>query len=230
MRFFYLVRFTLLIPFTLFIGVASAYANQSDFNWSFDAGFLHLSPNDSSSEISGPGLPPGNAVDVGSSSSVFGSLTYYYNENWSSKIYLAPFMDFDVYAAGSLTGVGQIASVEALFPTVFVNYTHTSLWKGVHPYIGVGLNYTLFDDEQPTAILNGALGGETTVSLDSSVGLAAQLGLKVKLSPQWYLDIGYVYIDVDTTANLSTAAVNTQRSVDVSVDPAGTYLKFGYRF
>jgi outer membrane protein len=198
--------------------------------WTADIGFVDLTPDDKSGEISGPGLPPGNGVSVSSASSIVGSIAYVYSNNISFQVYIAPPIGFEVNAAGSLQGVGQLAHVDALLPTVLVNYTFEPIFDSVKTFVGLGLNYSTFFSEMPTPILNGALGGETHITLEDSLGLAFQAGLGIDLSDKWYLNVGYIWIDVDTTAQLTTAAIGTVRNVDVDIDPSGGYMRLGYRF
>ena len=195
--------------------------------WSADIGFVELTPDDKSSEISGPGLPPGNGVNVRSSSTIVGSISYFYSNNISFQAYIAPPIAYEVDAAGSLEGVGHIADVDVLLPTFFANYTFDAVLHSVKPFVGLGLNYSTFLLENPTPIFNGALGGQTDITLDDSFGSAFQTGLSIDFSDQWYLNIGYVWIDVDSIAVLTSEAVGT---VDIDIDPPGGYVPLGYRF
>jgi outer membrane protein len=210
--------------------VSPASANSFVPHWSVDIGYVELAPNDESSVISGPGLPPGNGVNVRSASTIVGSAAYHYSKNISLQFYVAPPIAYDVDAAGSLDGFGKIAEVNVLLPTLFVNYTFDPILDKVKPYLGIGLNYTTFLSESPTPVLNGALGGETNIKADDSFGVALQAGLGIDLNEKWYLNVGYVWIDVDSTVELTTEAVGTFRTVDIDIDPSGGYLRVGYRF
>ncbi|MFT7525239.1 MAG: outer membrane protein [Arenicella sp.] len=219
------------IVIAILLSIASpASANSFIPHWSVDIGYVELAPNDESSEISGPGLPPGNGVNVRSASTIVGSVAYHFSKNISLQFYVAPPIAYDVDAAGSLDGVGKIAEVDVLLPTLFVNYTFDPILAKVKPYIGIGLNYTTFLSESPTPVLNGAFGGETDIKADDSFGVALQAGLGIDLNEKWYLNVGYVAIDVDSTVELTTEAVGTFRTVDIDIDPSGGYLRVGYRF
>ncbi len=205
------------------------YADNEASTFSVDFGYAALTPNDDNGEVSGPGLPPKNSVDVKSSSSIGMSVNYFQNNNISYQVYIAPLIDFDIHASGTLEGMGHLSTVDVLLPTVLVNYTFDDLGN-FKPYIGAGINYTIFSNEEPTATLNGALGGNTDVQLDNSLGLAFQVGLRFNLNKQWYLNANYLWIDVDSTANIDTDAVGTKRTVDLKIDPSVVYVSVGYRF
>jgi outer membrane protein len=210
------------IAIAILLSIASpASADSFVPHWSVDIGYVELAPNDKSSEISGPGLPPGNGVNVRSASTIVGSVAYHYSKNISLQFYVAPPIAYDV---------GKIAEVDVLLPTLFVNYTFDSILDKVKPYVGIGLNYTTFLSESPTPVLNGAFGGETDIKADDSFGVALQAGLGIDLNEKWYLNVGYVWINVDSTVELTTEAVGTFRTVDIDIDPSGGYLRVGYRF
>lgn len=224
---------SLLAKFLIVLSVLAAppaFAEASGARWSVSLGYLKLSPNDSSSEISGPGLPPGTGVAVGTSESVVTSVKFDQSDHISYQLFAAPWMDFNVAADGSIAGLGGIGKVEALFPTLMANYRFRRAGAMIRPFIGVGVNYTIFGNESANSTLSGALGGPTGVSLDNSVGFAAHIGFDASLGDRSYLSTGFAWIDVDTSATIATPAAGTTRTVDVDVDPSAFYLTAGYRF
>jgi len=219
----------------MFFGISvsfcgSVYATDSQISkFSVDLGYATLSPNDDNGEVSGPGLPPANSVDVKSASSIGMSVNYYQSNNISYQFYVAPAIDFDIHGAGSLAVLGHVSTVDVLLPTALVNYTFDQ-FGAVKPYLGVGINYTIFSAEKSTAVLEGALGGATEVQLKNSFGLAAQAGIRFNINKQWYVNANYLWIDVDSTAHINTSAVGTMRTVDLKIDPSVIYASVGYRF
>lgn len=208
----------------------STYAEtNNNSKFSVDIGYGQLSPNDDNGEVSGPGLPPENSVDVRSSSTVALSVNYYQNKNISYQMYIAPAIDFDIHASGSLKGVGHLTTVDVLLPTALINYTFDNLGD-FKPYVGAGINYTIFTGEKSTPILEGALGGQTNVQLKNSFGLALQAGVKFDFNNKWYINANYLWIDVDSTAHINTEEVGTFRTVDLKIDPSVFYISLGYRF
>ena len=94
------------------------------------------------------------------------------------------------------------------------------------PFVGIGVNYTVFFDEQVDGQLEGALdalsvtGADDVVSLKlkSSFGLALQAGVNVKLSDTLGLHLMLSKMDIDTTGRVQVNG-NTVQSVNVSIDP-----------
>ncbi len=114
----------------------------------------------------------------------------------------------------------------ALPPTLTLQYHFIPSGK-FRPYVGFGVNWTVFYSEDASSALTTAI-GPTSVSLDDSFGWAAQAGADIDLSKRFFLNIDVKYIDIDTTATLRTGAlVNT---VDVDIDPLVVGVGIGFRF
>jgi outer membrane protein len=114
-----------------------------------------------------------------------------------------------------LNGV-EAATADQLPPTVSVQYHFNGEGK-VSPYLGVGLNYTLFFSEETRGPLAG-----TDLELDSSIGLAAHAGLNFSIGERWSLGVDARWIDIDTDVSVNGADVGT-----VEIDPLvyGAYLR-----
>ena len=97
----------------------------------------------------------------------------------------------------------------------------------VRPYVGAGINYTIFWNEKASPALEAAV-GRTRVHMKDSVGWAAQAGIDIDLSRKVFLNLDVKYIDIDTTARLDTAAAGTQR-VRLNVDPLVFGVGLGLR-
>ncbi len=127
---------------------------------------------------------------------------------------------------GTTGGIGRLASTRVLPPTLTAQYHFAPTGK-VRPYIGAGLNYTLFFDEKAAKGLEAAV-GRTSVSMKDSFGWAGQAGVDVDINPRMFLNLDVKYIDIDTTARLNTGgAINTAR---VSIDPIVAGIGIGFRF
>ncbi|RMH22613.1 MAG: OmpW family protein, partial [Gammaproteobacteria bacterium] len=100
-------------------------------------------------------------------------------------------------------------------PTLFVQYQFLPEGK-IHPYAGVGLNFTWFYDESLTGAARTALAAHS-LRLDNSFGVAAQGGVDFDLNEDWAITADIKYIKINTTAKFTTALGAT--SVDVDIDP-----------
>ena len=129
--------------------------------------------------------------------------------------------------SGTTGSIGRLASSWALPPTLTAQY-HPIAQGPVRPYVGAGLNYTIFWNEEASDGLEAAV-GRTRVRMSDSFGWAAQAGVDIDLSDRVFLNLDVKYIDMDTTARLHTAAAGTQR-VRVSIDPIVFGAGLGMRF
>ena len=129
--------------------------------------------------------------------------------------------------SGTTGGIGKLASTWVLPPTLTVQY-HFAPDAKVRPYVGAGVNYTIFYSEKPSAGLVTAV-GQTNVDLKDSFGWAAQAGIDIDLNEKMFLNFDVKYLDIDTTARLNTTAIGIQR-VRVSLDPLVFGVGVGFRF
>jgi outer membrane protein len=99
----------------------------------------------------------------------------------------------------------------------------------VRPYVGAGLNYTLFFNEDATSGMKALGGGKADVELDDSWGLAANAGVDVAIDKDWFVNADVKYIDMDTTATIKTNSLGRLKA-DVSIDPWVYGIGIGRRF
>lgn len=183
---------------------------------------LHVSPNDDSGSVS---TLPGSSVSVDSDTTVELDFTYFVTRNLGIEAILGT-SQHDINAGGSIAGLGKIAEVRTLPPTFTLQY-HFKPDASVRPYAGIGVNYTKFYDEEASSSLQSAL-GPTSVDLDDSWGLSAQIGVDVDVNRDWFVNFDAKYISIDTTANLNSGG--TIRKVDVDINPWFLGVGIGRRF
>jgi outer membrane protein len=152
-------------------------------------------------------------VDDGASLSIGG--TYMVAKNWGVELLAALPFEHDI----KLNGGGKVATTKHLPPTLSVQY-HFNPNGTLRPYVGAGLNYTVFFDEDT----RGALAG-SKLDLDSSFGIAAQAGLDIAINKDWFANVDVRWIDIDTKAKLNGTSIGT-----VEIDPYVFGLTIGRRF
>lgn len=128
--------------------------------------------------------------------------------------------------SGTTGSIGRLASTWVLPPTLTAQY-HFNAHGAVRPYVGAGLNYSIFWNEKASKGLEQAV-GETKVHMKDSFGWAAQAGIDVDVTPKIFVNLDLKYIDMDTTARLRTTAIGTQ-SVRVHIDPLVVGAGIGFR-
>lgn len=152
-------------------------------------------------------------VDTGASLTFNG--TYIFAPHWGVELLAAMPFGHDI----NLNGGGKVAETKQLPPTLSLQYHFNpeGTWR---PYVGAGLNYTVFFDEKTV----GALAG-SKLELDPSWGLAAQLGLDVELGSDWFANVDARWFDIDSDATLNGTRLGT-----VEIDPYAFGLAIGHRF
>jgi outer membrane protein OmpA-like peptidoglycan-associated protein len=109
--------------------------------------------------------------------------------------------------------------VEHLPPTLSLQY-HFNPDGTFRPYLGAGINYTTFLNEDT----KGALAG-TDLELDDSWGAAGQIGADIGLNYNWFLNLAVRYIDIDSDAELDGGELG-----EIEIDPFIYQAQIGYRF
>lgn len=127
---------------------------------------------------------------------------------------------------GTTGGIGKLASTWVLPPTLTLQY-HFAPEAKVRPYVGAGVNWTLFYKEKASNGLEAAV-GQTNVHLSSSFGWAAQAGIDIDLNEKMFLNFDVKYIKMDTNARLNTTAAGVQR-VGVDIDPLVFGVGVGFK-
>lgn len=209
----------------LLMASSSALAIEAG-DWLVRARIINISPNDESTVVTLDGADAlnGSTVSVDDDTTLDLDITYMLKDQWGVELLLDASSSHEVSGNGLLGAAapGVILDSRVLPPALILQY-HPLPQASFRPYIGVGLNYTLFFDEDSTASLNNAavalgLGGVEKVNLKSSWGLAAQIGADMAINDDWFVNVDLKYIDIDTEAKIQTTAGPVIRT-DVDIDP-----------
>lgn len=178
-------------------------------------------------ESAGPVQPtfPTGSVSVNNAVTPEVDFTYFVGENVSFEL-IAATTRHGASGTGALAGVGKLANMWVLPPTLTLQY-HFAPKDQVSPYVGAGVNYTLFYNEKATPALNTAIGA-TKVSTGSSFGYAVQAGIDFPMGKNMVVNVDVKYIDIDTTVKLTTGALVNR--VNVSLDPVVAGVGIGWKF
>ena len=185
---------------------------------------IMVAPNERSGSI----LPafPGEKVKVDNSVMPELDVTYMATDNIGFELIASTTKHSASGQSGTTGSIGKLASTWVLPPTLTAQY-HFAPTSKVRPYVGAGLNYTIFWNEDASRRLEAAV-GPTKVHMKDSFGWAAQAGVDVDLTDRVFLNLDVKYIDIDTTARLSTTAAGTQ-NVKVNLDPLVFGIGIGVR-
>jgi outer membrane protein len=116
------------------------------------------------------------------------------------------------------TDFGNLGSVGAAPPILTLQY-HFSPDKKIRPYVGAGLNYTYFYNNDLN--LNGK-----SIGIDKQgVGLALQLGTDVMINDKYFINADVKYLTISTDAHIGSKSLGTLKA-----NPWVFGIGFGRRF
>ena len=206
----------------------SAAHAQSAGTWMARVGATGIYPQVSSGDLSPPAWP-NTQTDVSSDWSLGGGITYMITDNWSVDLPLALPFTHTLTGAGAIAGVGTIGTTKALPATLFAQYRFGDAKAAFRPYLGAGLTYAYFYDENATNTLNAVSGGTpsnpTTFSIQSKFALSVQAGATYAFNERWFLDgvVGYTWLKNTTT-------LSTGQTQPMTLNPVSVAVAVGYRF
>lgn len=163
------------------------------------------------------GVPvPGADVDISTSVVPELDISYFFNRNIALELILGV-TPHNVKGAGSLAGT-RIGSAWLLPPTLTLQYHFTDFGR-FKPYVGAGVNYTVFFDEK-------AKGGFTDFDLKDSFGAVLQVGFDYMIDEHWGInfDVKKVFLEPKVKVN------NGLVSGKVRIDPWLIGTGITYRF
>jgi len=201
---------TILVAVTVLSCTAiRAYAEDVD-PWVLRVGVHTVDPKSNNGTLASGALK----ADVGSDTKPTIALEYMLTHEWGIDVLAAIPFEHDINLNGARAG-----TTKQLPPTVSVQYHFNSSGK-VSPFVGLGLNYTLFFSEHPTGPLAG-----TRLSLGDSLGPAAHVGIDFQLSPRWLFTVDARWIKIGTDVKVNGTKVGS-----VDIDPFVYGVAVGYRF
>jgi outer membrane protein len=180
-------------------------------DWTFKLGMTNIDPDNSNGTVAGLDL----SVDDDTSLSFLGE--YFFTDAIGLELLASLPFDHD-WTVGGLDG----GNVKHLPPTLSLKY-HFNNSSRLIPYVGAGVNYTIFFDEDTHGALNTAVGDD--VDLDNSLGLALQAGVDFMIDEQLFFNVDVRYIDIDSDVKIDGKKVGK-----ANIDPVLVGVHMGYRF
>jgi outer membrane protein len=204
-----------LIPLAVAAALAApvaAHAEKGD--WLFRIGLSQVNPDETNLETA-----LGDVVVDSDISPTF-NVSYFLTDHISTELLAAwPFthgLDLKTGAPGD--DKTRIGSVDHLPPTLSLNW-HFNPNGTFRPYIGAGVNYTMFSNEETRSPLGGA-----SLKLDDSIGAAGQVGVDIG-SGNWFANLNVRYIQIESDAQLNGSDIGT-----VEINPWVYGVHVGYKF
>lgn len=176
-------------------------------NWQIRVRAIDVIPSDDATVNIGGELDIDNAVVPEL------DISYFFTKNIATELILATSKHDVDY--NSTTDLG---SAWILPPTLTLQY-HFTPDSAFSPYLGAGLNYSMFYNEDAAA-------GFTNLEVEGGVGYALQAGFDYWINDNWglNLDVKKIWLNVD--AKLNNGAIRA----DIDLDPVVVGAGVSYRF
>ncbi|PKP13595.1 MAG: OmpW family protein [Bacteroidetes bacterium HGW-Bacteroidetes-3] len=141
--------------------------------------------------------------------------TYFFTKNWAAELILGTAKhDVDVDLGGGI----DLGHVWLLPPTLNLQYHFNG--TAVKPYLGAGINYTIF-----YGVDEGDVAG---MDYDNAVGFSMQAGLDYDLNEKWFLNLDIKKLLLKTDVKVDTG--EGILPVEVDINPLIIGVGVGMRF
>ena len=185
-------------------------------DWIVRAGLSQVNPKSENLDLDGA------FVVVDSDISPTFDVTYMFSNHFGIELLAAyPFTHgIDLKPEGGPDS--RIAQTDHLPPTLSLVWRPFDDKATFQPYVGVGMNYTMFFNEQLRNAPNSV-----DLKLDDSFGPAAVIGTDIALGEdkKWFLNAAVRWMDIDTDVSIENDELGT-----VEIDPFVYTVGFGRRF
>ena len=208
---------------------SAGFAHAGDFI--VRAGLTTVAPQAESSNVTVDGVGNvGMGVDVDNNTQLGLNLVYKYNANWAVEVLAATPFKHEISLEHTNDnelglGDGALAETKHLPPTISALYYFNGS-EAFQPYVGLGLNFTVFFDEEFKDARQQQTFNE--LKLENSWGVSAQVGADYILSDKWLINTSVRYIDINTEATFSV--LDLPAKVEADIDPWVYSISLGYQF
>lgn len=146
--------------------------------------------------------------------------SYFFTKNIAAELILATSRhDATAHGTSVPSGDVKLGSAWVLPPTLTLQY-HVTNFSGFKPYVGAGVNYTMYYSEKA--------GDLDTLDLKNSWGWALQAGVDVPITNKWgwNFDVKKLFVNADAKWSLGA----THSTADIELDPWIVGTGVTYRF
>ncbi|MCR8958681.1 outer membrane beta-barrel protein [Variovorax sp. S2] len=224
----------------------SAWA-QNAGDWVIGAGWLRMSPQDSSKPLTFTApvrsVVPGSGASVSDADTLGLSAVYFVDSHWAVEGVLGIPPKFKLDGEGTLARIGELGEARQWSPTILGKYYFNEGSSAFRPFVGLGATYVWYSDVKLTPGLQGALGSQvrqpplstsTTAKLDSSFAPVLNAGVAYQFDKNWGVSFSVSYIPLKTKAKLTTTSITglpvATSEARLKLNPIVTYLAVTYRF
>ncbi|OCK53879.1 OmpW family outer membrane protein [Bradyrhizobium sp. LMTR 3] len=186
--------------------------------WMVRLRVLGVLPDAGGSSVNVAGVPPLSSPNSGLSISDQAipelDITYFFTRNIAAELILGV-TKHQISGTGTLNGL-EIGTAWLLPPTLTLQY-HFTDFGAFKPYIGAGINYTVFFNQSAANTPFAGL-AMTDLHISNQVGAAVQFGFDYMLDSHWGLnvDVKKLWLRPDYSATVNNAIPVTGRA---NIDP-----------
>jgi outer membrane protein W len=216
------------------LAVCASAADEDVLSNSLRLGAYYITYDTQADDLRGPYVPPGVNIKLKDTTTLYFAYVRRLTEHFSTELALgAPPLTKTVGKGPAKLGSvpyndQEIVTARWFAPTLLLTYSFFDESATLRPYIGAGINYTRFYSRQATPAGEAVVGGPTSISLTTSVGPAATIGLSYRLTRHFSLYGSLSASEVDSDFTSNTAGV--LRKTHVSFGPRAAVLAAGYSF
>jgi len=189
---------------------ASAAAADEKSPWLVRLRMIDVVPAESSTTSIGGAVTAGDRIVPEL------DISYFWTDHFATELVLAT-NSHNIGAVGTSLGNLDAGNVSLLPPTLLAQY-HFNPDGKLRPYVGAGINYTFFYNEDA--------GDLSSISYDDGFGYALQAGIDIGLDDNWAINADVKKIFLNTDASINGGAV----TADVDIDPWIFGFGLAYRF
>jgi outer membrane protein len=201
-----------------------ALANQAG-DFVVRGGATMVEPASNKANVFLDGADSGLDVSADGDTQLGVNFVYFYDKNWAIELLAStPFShDIKLHADGANTTLGKISHLPPTLSALYYFDTNSAF----KPYVGAGINYTIFFDEKFSSTYKEA--GFSDLDLDGSFGLSVQFGADYQLDKNWSLNASARYIDINADTSFKVGG-SVNGSAEVEIDPMVYSLMLAYKF
>ncbi|SIT07178.1 MAG: outer membrane protein OmpW [Thalassolituus maritimus] len=180
------------------------------------AGVINVIPKDGNADTSA--LVPDSELDIDSNIQLGLTGVYMVNQYLGVELLAATPFEHTAEGDGGAIDGADVLTTKHLPPTLSAQYYPMGADSAIQPYVGLGVNYTFFFDEEDDA-------GLGSNGLKPSFGLAYSAGVDYMINDNWLVNASVWKVDIDTEVKGGAAD-----GLEVEIDPIAFMVACGYKF
>jgi len=196
-------------------------------------GVIHAEPDSSSSKIKVNGVSqPGSGVNAdGGSKTQFGlGLTYMVMPHFGLEVTATTPYTHKIRAKYGGVNYNR-AEVSRMSPTISAQYFFLNPKSRFQPYVGLGLNYTLYHNEKLSSEAKRDYNARS-LKIKDSVGIAAQVGMDYRITERFVVNASVWKMSMSAKAEWKEnwRGGEQKMKADMDIDPWVYYIGAGFKF